>query len=742
MIPDIILYTIHGSHFLSRLSRGVFRMTKLRYKRSTYSKAAWLYQAGLLLFGILLNFAFSRLAGALNAPLYLDSVGTILTGALGGYVPGILVGFITNFITGLEDFTNTYYGVLNVMIGAMAAFMAKRNMYRRFPHVLLTVLVFALTGGALGSVLTWMLYGGGFGQGITASLGHWFYDSGIRNIFWAQLSADFLIDLLDKGVSVVTVSVIVLLMPKKVRRFYNRSGWKKDRGLKKHTLAGGGHRGLSLRTKIIACVAAAICAVGFAVAYVSVHQYHDASLEEQAGFVGDLTQMAASSIDPEKVDSYLAEGEAAEGYTETKKALQRLWESSENIQFVYAYRILADGCHVVFDVDTPEYPGGKPGDIIPFDESFEKLIPDLLAGKRIDPIVTNDTYGWLLTAYEPVYNADGKCVCYAAADVSMPRLITNERIFVTRILSLFTSVSILLLAVGIYLVKYGIINPVNAMTEAASDFAYDSEEARKDTLQRMRELDIRTGDEIEVLYESLTKTNEDTVGYISESQKKNETINRLQTGLIFVMADMVESRDKSTGSHIRNTAEYVRIILEEMKREGFYADLLTDSYIEYVVYSAPLHDIGKIGVSDTILNKPGKLTDEEFGQMKAHTVIGGKMIDAAIRQLAGENTGYLKEARNLAVAHHEKWNGKGYPYGLKGEEIPLSARVMAVADVFDALISARVYKPGMPVDQALDIIRKESGEQFDPKAVQAFLNCEAQVRAVAAGKQKENPAAG
>ena len=172
MIPDIILYTIHGSHFLSRLSRGVFRMTKLRYKRSTYSKTAWLYQAGLLLFGILLNFAFSRLAGVLNAPLYLDSVGTILTGALGGYVPGILVGFITNFITGLEDFTNTYYGVLNVLIGAMAAFMAKRNMYRRFPHVLLTVLVFALTGGALGSVLTWLLYGGGFGQGITASLGH------------------------------------------------------------------------------------------------------------------------------------------------------------------------------------------------------------------------------------------------------------------------------------------------------------------------------------------------------------------------------------------------------------------------------------------------------------------------------------------------------------------------------------------------------------------------------------------
>jgi response regulator RpfG family c-di-GMP phosphodiesterase len=197
-----------------------------------------------------------------------------------------------------------------------------------------------------------------------------------------------------------------------------------------------------------------------------------------------------------------------------------------------------------------------------------------------------------------------------------------------------------------------------------------------------------------------------------------------------VLADLVESRDKCTGDHVRKTAAYTEIIMKQMKKEGIYTDILTDEYIEDVVNSAPLHDSGKIQVPDALLNKPGKLTDEEFKMMQSHTTAGGEIIQKAIKEV-DEDSGYLNEAKNLANFHHEKWNGKGYPLGLNGEEIPLSARVMAVADVFDALVSRRSYKEPFPIEKAIDIIRNEAGEHFDANVVKAFLDAEDEIRRVA-----------
>ena len=162
---------------------------------------------------------------------------------------------------------------------------------------------------------------------------------------------------------------------------------------------------------------------------------------------------------------------------------------------------------------------------------------------------------------------------------------------------------------------------------------------------------------------------------------------------------------------------------------ALYADRLTDAFMEDVVNSAPLHDIGKIHVPDAILNKPGKLTDEEFHRMQEHTTAGKEIIESTISSVSVE-AGYLKEARNLAAYHHEKWNGKGYPCGLAGEEIPLSARIMAVADVFDALVSTRSYKKPFPFEKAMDIIREGAGSHFDPLVAQAFLNAEDEVRRI------------
>ncbi|MBO4383889.1 MAG: HD domain-containing protein [Clostridia bacterium] len=213
-------------------------------------------------------------------------------------------------------------------------------------------------------------------------------------------------------------------------------------------------------------------------------------------------------------------------------------------------------------------------------------------------------------------------------------------------------------------------------------------------------------------------------------ERQTRSIAKLQNGLILVMADLVESRDKCTGDHIRRTAEYTRIIMEQMIKDGSYTDQLTDEFIEDVVRSAPLHDIGKIQVSDVILNKPGKLTPEEFDTIKIHVTAGRDIISSAIDMVSEEDSGYLNEARNLAYCHHEKWNGTGYPQSLSGEDIPLSARIMAVAGVFDALVSKRSYKDEFPFDTAMDIIREGVGTHFDPKVAEAFIRAEDRVREV------------
>ena len=199
----------------------------------------------------------------------------------------------------------------------------------------------------------------------------------------------------------------------------------------------------------------------------------------------------------------------------------------------------------------------------------------------------------------------------------------------------------------------------------------------------------------------------------------HERISNMQSGMITFMAEVVENRDDNTGGHIRRTAKYVESIAKELKRQGVYSNILTDRYLSDMVVAAPLHDVGKIHIPDAVLNKPGKLTEEEFEVMKTHTTAGEELLIHAKEEL-GES-GYLNTAVEMAAYHHEWWNGKGYPYGISGEEIPLCARIMAVADVFDALTSKRCYKSAMPLQKAYAIIREESGTHFDPAVVEAFF---------------------
>ena len=206
----------------------------------------------------------------------------------------------------------------------------------------------------------------------------------------------------------------------------------------------------------------------------------------------------------------------------------------------------------------------------------------------------------------------------------------------------------------------------------------------------------------------------------AEIIKHNHKIIAMQNNTVIGMANLIENRDVDTGEHIKRTSQYVELIAREAAKEGRYSYILNDDYIELLVKAAPMHDIGKIVVPDNILQKPGRLTSEEFEVMKKHAAEGGRIVRDVLEGV--EEKEYIQIADDVATYHHEKWNGGGYPKGLAEENIPLAARIMAIADVFDALVSKRCYKEAFSIDEAMEIIEKDSGSHFDPILARVFLN--------------------
>jgi putative two-component system response regulator len=205
---------------------------------------------------------------------------------------------------------------------------------------------------------------------------------------------------------------------------------------------------------------------------------------------------------------------------------------------------------------------------------------------------------------------------------------------------------------------------------------------------------------------------------------------KMQDATIMAMGVMAELRDEETGLHLKRTQEYLRLLARTVAQHPRFSHELSAENIEWMAKSAPLHDIGKVGIPDAILHKPGKLTDEEFAIMKHHPTYGRNII-LEVENVLGEDSLFLRYAREIAYGHQEKWNGSGYPEGRKGDEIPISARLMALADVYDALLSRRVYKPPFSHQMAVEIIVEGRGTHFDPDLVDAFVSVAEQFNQIA-----------
>lgn len=220
-----------------------------------------------------------------------------------------------------------------------------------------------------------------------------------------------------------------------------------------------------------------------------------------------------------------------------------------------------------------------------------------------------------------------------------------------------------------------------------------------------------------VLLHFLTKRTNKLLKYQEIDMKR---ISNFDNDMLTAFASLVESRDKNTGGHIIRTRAYVKLIVNELYERNLFPETINGTFIENITKAAPLHDIGKISIKDSVLQKEGKLTDEEFEEMKKHAAAGGKIIKENFSHIG--NKTFRTTVYEVARYHHEKWNGRGYPDGKKGEDIPLCARIMTIADVFDAVSQKRVYRDAMPLEQCFEIISKGIGEDFDPVIAQVFLD--------------------
>ena len=688
--------------------------------------------------GTFLNVMLSFVAFKLGFPNLLDTVGTIIVSALSGMLLlGILTAIISNLICSIFNETALYLAFFHALIAIVTVWFLNKYSFKKTGKTILFAIILAACSALTVSIIQYLLQ---------------MQDNSVLLVQTAQsFSAavnipyivsfnfvNFLLQILDKNLSCIIVIILLRVIPKEQLYIYSLGAWlqrplseqelKELKGMRRtvrHSL-----RSRTTNTLVIICLTVMVLT-----GWTGLRIYSNTEKAKKTKSAWNTVKAAASLIDVDRLEDYIKYGTEADGYEETSELLYKLWLCSSDISYLYVLRPEGSNGRFIFDVDTT-VPGKEneepysPGELVPFEKEFDPYFQDLEEGNPIGPIVTNDTWGWLLTVYYPVQDRIGNMRCYVGADVSLQYIAEYTIVFLLKII--LTMAGFFILIVAFTLWKTGVYTsiPISSITSCLERFALSGEDQEKldENVRIIRSLDIHTEDEVEKLYKAICKMTLNQAEQMRDIRHLSDSTVKMQDGLIITMADMVESRDSDTGAHVQKTAAYVKIIVEGLKKKDYYAPKITAKFISDVVRSAPLHDVGKINIPDGVLNKPGKLTDEEFAIMKTHTTAGKILLENAISTVQGEN--YLKEARNMAAYHHERWDGKGYPEGLHGEVIPLSARIMAVADVFDALTSPRVYKPAFPIEKAIDILQEGAGTQFDAKCVEVFMDALPEVKQI------------
>ena len=684
----------------------------------------------IIVISIGLNFGVSYLVSSslhgIGIMLYLDCIFTILVSCIFGYFPGIVVGMGTNLLNCIFDGDSIYYAFISGFIAIIAGLLMRTGMLRKWWGYLVAILAFSFLGGGVGAFLTYFLYGQSVDV-ITPSLTADLYNNLGFSPFWANLVGSYLWDLLDKTITMGIVLAVFLLYPKNEKAldffpntFLLRTPWKEPVKRKFYQEISI-H---SLDFKIVTVMTIAYSLLGAAVASVLGIYNTRTAFDDAGNSARQYATAVTQIIDADEVTLWLSHQEEIRetptsfGYSHTYAGIQSIKASNERVLDVYVFT--PDGKTVLDLNKGVTFIGETIAHKDEYEEFLEKGLSD-------DYFTHKGEHGHFLSYFCPILDNSGKAVAYAVANIDASKIKIQVMSSVVRVFSIEIFVFLIGGAVLIHNIRYFFIAPLQIVD--AEIRAYEAIGPKKWLTSKARKglVKLRGKDEISNL-SSLSHT---TMDLASESILKIEEqaakLIATQKGVVFALAEIIESRDKCTADHTTRTSLYSSMIAKELVKEGKYTEILTDEYLEDFAIAAALHDVGKIKIPDAILNKPGKLTKEEFEVMKEHTLEGEKIIERALKGI-GVSSEYLTTARQVSGGHHERWDGKGYPRGLKGEETPLCARIVAIADVFDALTCQRPYKDPWPFEKAVATIQEESGTHFDPELVNAFMAIKDQVK--------------
>ena len=463
---------------------------------------------------VLINVVFARLAQFLSQhfglQLWFDTIGTVLAAAMGGYLPGIFVGLVTNFMKGFMDFASIYYSAMNVLIAATSALLANHGFLTKKWKIPLFILVMAFIGGVIGGILP----------------------SIVNSIPTAGFVTDLLWDLADKTISVLLVVAIIRAIPPETRETLRFNGWRQTpltkndlEEIKKKIQC----RSVLLRSKIIFILAVALGTMALTASTISFLLYRSSLISEYSEFAREVSVAVSEMFDHEKIDEYIASKGIDPDYVDVQHKIENIKVTAPTVKFIYIYKIDDEGGHVVFDFHSNNTADAVPGKLVKLDEAFEPYLETLREGGEIEPVISDSPFGRLLSVYTPVKNSAGKTVSYIGADIPMSMIVGKEVNFLTQMVFLFLGFVILIVAIVLWFVDFNIVFPINSMTMRTSEFAYSGSNALGENVEKIKRLDIHTGDEVENLYKAFTKMTEDTMGYVDKIVSSAEKIAQINS---------------------------------------------------------------------------------------------------------------------------------------------------------------------------------------------------------------------
>ena len=665
----------------------------------------------LLLLGMEVGLGY--LSRAIHFPVLMH-FGVIVAAALFGLLPGLLFSIVASLFLLIGD-QGALLNLATMMLASLAGRMLVPSQRLKAPiryaiALAFLLLVYTFVDGAFGYMLR---------LGATYSSFHpeWFAAGGANASIGPYFLGGLCFGAIDASACLALTLLLSTFLPQKFLGDYPFRLfvlWERK----------GGKPGLSIQNKIGLVNALIITLVGVAVTAISTNAYHNEGIEAYSRLTQSYAIGARQLIDVSDVDAFVSDPSSSAHRDAAKRLDDFFANAGEEVSYLYAYKMVRDEagspyCFTVYDVEE----GVAYGDMIPFDDyflSFEQQLFDVKDTRTIGPVIGNDDYGWLMTFYLPLINESGEKVAYMCVDVDMTKVMADINEFGIKMAGTFTCLMLLSYAVLTAMIWVIVVRPIHTIQSRTEAFRSSSPLTWEESPAKAVLEAVKSKDEVGELYEVICRAETSICGSFREIQDQQARMKLLERNIIFALASMVESRDKNTGDHIQKTSFYVQLIVEELLRQGLYPDTVNQAYCENLVLAAPLHDVGKIAIPDAVLNKPGRLDEKEFALMRRHTVEGAAIIDMALQGISGSS--YLDVARDVALYHHEKYDGSGYMAGLKGEQIPLSARIMAIADVFDALVSKRSYKEPFPYEHAIAIMKEGRGKHFDPKLLDIFLS--------------------